>query len=71
MGALDLMTDDIVFIVSGREQFGKQEFAAMSLLMQGLQIDRTGENCELQVLKHGLGLWTVRAYFPHDPGECR
>jgi len=35
MGALDLVTDDIVFIVPGREQFGKQEFAAMSLAHAG------------------------------------
>ena len=27
---LDLMTDDVVFMVPGRAPFGKQEFAAMS-----------------------------------------
>jgi hypothetical protein len=35
MGVLDLMTDDIVFIVPDREPFGKQEFAATSRSRRG------------------------------------
>jgi uncharacterized protein (TIGR02246 family) len=51
-GILDLMTDDVVFMVPGREPFGKQEFAAMSGSQQGLRIDGKAEIRELQVLGH-------------------
>jgi uncharacterized protein (TIGR02246 family) len=47
---LSLMTDDVVFMVPGREPFGKQEFAAISQGMQGVRIDGTSEIRELQVL---------------------
>jgi uncharacterized protein (TIGR02246 family) len=49
---LDLMTDDVVFMVPGREPFGKQEFAAMSGSQQGLRIDGKAEIRELQVVGH-------------------
>jgi uncharacterized protein (TIGR02246 family) len=51
-GVLDLMTDDVVFMVPGREPFGKQEFAAMSGAQAGLRIDGKAEVRELQVLGH-------------------
>jgi uncharacterized protein (TIGR02246 family) len=47
---LNLMTDDVVFMVPGREPFGKREFAANSRSMSGVQIDGTGEIVELEVL---------------------
>jgi uncharacterized protein (TIGR02246 family) len=59
MSVLDLMTDDVVFMVPGREPFGKQEFAAMSRSQQGLRIDGKAEICELQV----LGLWAFARTF--------
>ena len=47
---LGLMTDDVVFMVPGREPFGKAAFAAASKSMQGLRIEGTSDIVELQVL---------------------
>jgi uncharacterized protein (TIGR02246 family) len=47
---LSLMTGDVVFMVPGREPFGKAAFAAASKGMQGLAIDGTSDIVELQVL---------------------
>jgi uncharacterized protein (TIGR02246 family) len=47
---LSLMTDDVVFMVPGREPFGKQAFAAASEGMHSVQIDGANEIVELQVL---------------------
>lgn len=47
---LGLMTDDVVFMVPGREPFGKTEFAEMSRTMQGARIEGISEIRELQVM---------------------
>jgi uncharacterized protein (TIGR02246 family) len=47
---LGLMTDDVVFMVPGREPFGKQAFAAASKGMPGLRIEGTSDIVELEVL---------------------
>lgn len=47
---LDLMTDDVVFMVAGREPFGKEAFAAASNAADGGRIEGTSEIRELQVL---------------------
>ena len=47
---LSLMTDDVVFMVPGREPFGKAAFAAASQDMQGVRIEGTSDIRELQVL---------------------
>ena len=47
---LRLMTDDVVFLVPGREPFGKQEFAAAAQDMQGAHMLGTSEIRELKVL---------------------
>jgi uncharacterized protein (TIGR02246 family) len=47
---LDLMTDDVVFMVPGREPFGKQAFVAASDAMKNMRIDRNAEIRELKVL---------------------
>ena len=47
---LSLMTDDVVFMVPGREPFGKQEFAAASQAMTGARIEGRSDIRELQVL---------------------
>ena len=47
---LGLMTDDVVFMVPGREPFGKQEFAAMSQGMKDVRVEGKSEIRELQVL---------------------
>lgn len=47
---LDLMSDDIVFMVPGREPFGKDEFRAQSEAMRGVEIDGRAEIRELRVL---------------------
>jgi uncharacterized protein (TIGR02246 family) len=47
---LGLMTDDVVFMVPGREPFGKAEFAAGSKAMSGVKIDGTPNIQEVMVL---------------------
>ena len=47
---LDLMTDDVVFMVAGREPFGKDEFARNSEGMKNVKIDGNADVRELQVL---------------------
>jgi uncharacterized protein (TIGR02246 family) len=47
---LGLMTDDVVFMVPGREPFGKEAFAAMSQAMQGMRMEGTSDVRELSVL---------------------
>jgi len=53
---LDLMTDDVVFMVPGRQPFGKEAFAAASEGMKNVRIEGTSDIEELRV----LGDW---AYF--------
>jgi uncharacterized protein (TIGR02246 family) len=47
---LGLMSDDAVFMVPGREPFGKEQFAAAAQGMQGVAIDGKSEIVELKVL---------------------
>jgi len=47
---LDLMTDDVVFMVPGKAPFGKEAFAVGSKGMEGMTIDGTSDIQELQVL---------------------
>ena len=47
---LSLMTDDVVFMVPGREPFGKDAFAAASQEMKSMTIDGRATIVELQVL---------------------
>ena len=47
---LSLMTDDVLFMVPGREPFGKPEFAAAAQGMQGATVDGKSEIVELKVL---------------------
>jgi len=47
---LNLMSDDVVFMVPGREPFGKEAFAAMSQSMQGMRMEGTSDIRELKVL---------------------
>jgi uncharacterized protein (TIGR02246 family) len=46
---LNLMADDVVFLVAGRQPFGKAEFAETARHMQNVQIDGHGEVQEIQV----------------------
>lgn len=47
---LGLMTEDVIFMVPGREPFGKEAFAATSKTMDNVKIDGTSEIAELQIL---------------------
>ena len=47
---LDLMTEDVVFSVCGREPFGKQAFADISKGLEGVAIEGSNEIVELKVL---------------------
>jgi uncharacterized protein (TIGR02246 family) len=46
---LELMTDDVVFMVPGREPFGKDEFRAASESMRDVRMDGTAEIREIHV----------------------
>jgi uncharacterized protein (TIGR02246 family) len=48
---LGLMSDDVVFMVPGREPFGKKEFAASSKGMSGMKMEGTSEIVELRVIE--------------------
>jgi uncharacterized protein (TIGR02246 family) len=50
---LDLMTDDVIFTVPGREPFGKDEFRAASEAMRGVRMDGRSDIQEIRV----LGSW--------------
>jgi uncharacterized protein (TIGR02246 family) len=47
---LNLMTDDVVFMVPGREPFGKEAFAAISQGMKDARIQGTSDIREIKVL---------------------
>jgi uncharacterized protein (TIGR02246 family) len=47
---LTLMSDDVVFMVPGREPFGKEAFAAADMDMTEISIEGTSEIVELEVL---------------------
>ena len=47
---LGLMTDDVGYMVPGREPFGKAEFAAQSQGMTGMQIDGSAEVKEVEII---------------------
>jgi uncharacterized protein (TIGR02246 family) len=56
---LSLMTDDVVFMVPGREPFGKEAFAAASEAMRDVRIEGSSDVRELKV----LGEWAyLRTY---------
>ena len=47
---LTLMADDVLFMVPGREPFGKQAFASGAAAMKGFQFEGTSEIQEIKVL---------------------
>jgi uncharacterized protein (TIGR02246 family) len=47
---LSLMAEDVVFMVPGREPFGKQTFAAHSRSMDGVRLEAKADIRELNVL---------------------
>jgi uncharacterized protein (TIGR02246 family) len=47
---LSLMSDDVIFMVPGREPFGKQTFAANSRSMDGVELEGSADIRELKVL---------------------
>jgi uncharacterized protein (TIGR02246 family) len=47
---LSLMSDDVIFMVPGREPFGKEGFAASSQSMKGFRLEGSADIRELRVL---------------------
>ena len=47
---LNLMTDDVIFMVPGKEPFGKEEFAALNKGMKNVEMESTSEIQEIKVL---------------------
>jgi uncharacterized protein (TIGR02246 family) len=58
---LSLMTDDVVFMVLGREPFGKEAFAAMSQGMSNVRVEGASDIRELKV----LGDWAYLRNYLH------
>ncbi len=56
---LDLMTDDVIFMVPGREPFGKEAFAASSKAMSSVKLEGSSDIREL----HILGDWAYLRNF--------
>lgn len=50
---LDLMTDDVIFMVPGREPFGKESFKATAESMSGMAMDGGADVREVEV----IGSW--------------
>jgi len=46
---LSLMTDDVIFMVPGKEPFGKEAFAANSKAMKDYKVEATSDIRELEV----------------------
>jgi uncharacterized protein (TIGR02246 family) len=47
---LSLMSDDVVFMTTGREPFGKKEFAAQSQGLKDVKIEGVAKPVEIKVL---------------------
>ena len=47
---LGLMTDDVIFMVPGREPFGKDEFRAATESMREIQMDGRAEIREIEII---------------------
>ena len=48
---MDLMTDDVLFLVPGREPFGKAAFRAATEAMRGVSFEGCAEICELNIFE--------------------
>lgn len=68
---LDLMTEDVVFMVPGHEPFGKQTFAAASGDMKGIRIDGEAKVIELEVMGERAWVRTHIKVAMSMPGEVR
>jgi uncharacterized protein (TIGR02246 family) len=71
---LDLMTDDVVFLVPGRAPLGKQEFAALSRAPAGAarpQIDSHSEIQEIRVSGDIAFMWTKLSVVVTSPDGQR
>jgi uncharacterized protein (TIGR02246 family) len=56
---LELMTDDVIFMVAGQEPFGKDEFEKTSEALKDVRVDGKADIRELEV----LGDWAfIRSY---------
>lgn len=50
---LDMMTDNVVFMVPGREPFGKEAFADQSAAQNDMKIDGKADTVEVKMLGDG------------------
>ena len=68
---LGLMTDDVLFMVPGREPFGKEAFAAASRSMAGVRMQGSNDIRELVVLGDIAYLRNYIALTITPPGGAR
>jgi uncharacterized protein (TIGR02246 family) len=46
---LNLMADDVIFMVAGQEPFGKEQFAAQAIVLKDFKVEATGDIQELEI----------------------
>jgi len=71
---LSLMDDDVLFLVPGKEPFGKEEFAATSKQMANVRMKGTSEIKEIEIVKDWAWMRTslkVRATMPDGKSVAR
>ena len=67
---MDLMTNDVLFIVPGREPFGKAEFRAASEAMRHVALDGRAEICELHIFEQWAWLRNHIEIEISEPGSA-
>jgi len=71
---LSLMSDDVVFLLTGREPMRKAEFAAAAKQQSGLEgpkIDGTSDIQEIKVLGDWAFMWTKLKVVVTPPGATK
>ncbi len=68
---LDLMTDDVVFLVPGHPPMRKADFAAAQKGQAGMQFDGTSEIQEIKVLGDWAFMWTRLRVVATPPGGSK
>src|SRR4051812_5556194 len=64
---LSLMTEDVVFLVAGREPMRKAEFAQIQRSMGGMKVEGTSDIKEIKVAGDWAFMWTHLKVEAHPP----
>ena len=67
---MELMTDDVMFIVPGQAPFGKAEFKAASEAMHKMSLDGHAEICEIHVFEKWAWMRNHIEIEMREPGKA-